>query len=198
MRRWLSNLAAAVSLALCAAIIAACAWSFWYFSGVEFIHGQTWWLVRFERGRVLVDWSPNYPWASYVQTTWHLMRADRLSPDWQHGAKVAVGVLGFAYGTSTLFVVSEGPPMIPEFTTQTTWFANGRFGFQFPSNSFAILPVWPLVVASAMLPMLWVYHCRRRLIRNRQGLCPVCGYDLRATPDRCPECGAIPAKAACG
>src|SRR5262249_50948392 len=55
-----------------------------------------------------------------------------------------------------------------------------------------IVPSWSLVLLFAVLPTTWLWHSLRRRRRLRLGLCCVCGYDLRATPDRCPECGAIP------
>jgi hypothetical protein len=43
---------------------------------------------------------------------------------------------------------------------------------------------------SAALPTLWVTLKLRRWFRSKPGCCIHCGYDLRASKDRCPECGA--------
>jgi hypothetical protein len=56
----------------------------------------------------------------------------------------------------------------------------------------AFVPCWSAALPLAVLP-LWrssrAVATRRHRDRTRRGLCRRCGYDLRATPERCPECG---------
>jgi hypothetical protein len=53
----------------------------------------------------------------------------------------------------------------------------------------AIIPIWFPMVCFLILPVLWA--ARRGLAARRRaaGYCVACGYDLRATKGRCPECG---------
>jgi hypothetical protein len=54
---------------------------------------------------------------------------------------------------------------------------------------FATLPYWSLVGVLALLPAAQSVYLVRQRKRRRCGRCPTCGYDLRASPQRCPECG---------
>jgi hypothetical protein len=51
------------------------------------------------------------------------------------------------------------------------------------------IPHWALVLPLSCPAILYLATCTRCARRLRRGLCPACAYDLRATPERCPECG---------
>ena len=60
-------------------------------------------------------------------------------------------------------------------------------------------PLWFFAIIFAFLPlhaMRTKFYRDRRQKRQLANECQECGYDLRATPDRCPECGQVVSKPA--
>jgi len=61
----------------------------------------------------------------------------------------------------------------------------------------AVAPFWSLALLTGFFPVaslgLHVRSRRRRARNKSRALCAVCSHDLRATPDRCPECGSTSA-----
>jgi hypothetical protein len=94
------------------------------------------------------------------------------SEDNLFGGEVAFG--GFVLTTRRHFPSTGTQTFIPQYVAD---------------HVAVVLPSWFLIILFGALPAVALYRWLRTRRWHGEGQCEVCGYDLRATSERCPECG---------
>jgi hypothetical protein len=171
VRRHILTFFSGLSLLMFLAILVLWIRSYWYLDDVWlFPNSQRFWVIRSAEGDLHVQqtWA-SAPYWQGRRNEYSVMRLGtgsryaNLPARWQ--------VLGFGYGTA---IVPSGSATV----------LTARLYY---------IPHFLAMLIFAILPGLWLtrkFRRSRSKMRSVMGLCPRCGYDLRATPDRCPECGA--------
>jgi hypothetical protein len=177
MKRRLLNLLTAGSLLLCVAVCVLWVRSYWRYDQVNRFGADHVLELSSGDGVFAVMYGPTYKGPGAVQwpTSWRYRNYKALGKNGLPGQMAIASHrrlhrLGLAYDANRLITPSLGPP--------------------YYSSHRLYLPHWLVALALAALPSArsWRrWRCRRA---RAAGGCPACGYDLRATPDRCPECGA--------
>jgi hypothetical protein len=212
MKRRLLNLLTLLSLLLCVAVCVLWVRSYWVFDRVSATTvGKRHWGVYSAAGTLSMrrcwPWPEARPLRWAVSRPGDLVPRDHVSPDmpplrmpadgW-HVAFVDAypvpvgdydGPLGRGIdwrwwkikghsGPAAFHSWSITPQYVPDGTCERLSFPHWLLG------ATAAAPA--IVLTAARLPF-WLRARRRRAA----GLCVRCGFDLRATPERCPECGRM-------
>ena len=195
MKRRLLNLLTVLSLLLCFAVIVLWVRSFWLQSAimrnsvvVTAPHSlRTQWFVS-ASGRV--GWADLHLWTS-AEAAAEAAHQSGGRPRYQFREKPLLPTSRWTWGYRR---VVETKRKATREGLQLFGFCFEAFNDADPRLSERQLDVWiPYwFVASALATPAatrMALHWRRRWCRSAN-LCPSCGYDLRATPGRCPECGS--------
>ena len=186
--RWGFNGAAAISAAMLLATLVL--WVSSYFVVDELTwerpnvvspqEGPYAWTTRAESGRFWASRGVEFPFMK-PEMGFHLFRTSGGIGSGRDG-------LGFAIHfdrSGMKYVINVSPNGV---------FTDG--GLQYCAGDGSIdqlkFPCWLPALLFAAIPAWWLIRKVRRSRRVRLGFCRSCGYDLRATPRRCPECGTEP------
>jgi hypothetical protein len=185
----LLNLLTALSLLLCVAVCVLWVRSYLVLDQVgrwSLRHTNNRWIDQSFRGVVSSDGGLVVLAADDRQTMEGLRLRDETAPAPQE----SVGWVDHAAGWALDFRAHSKPVL--GFERRNTFTGTGDVTLQQTDWRWLRVPYWfmgmvaitmPAARATASVQQRWA---RRR---GRAGACPTCGYDLRASPDRCPECG---------
>ena len=173
----LLTLCSAMSLLLCVAVCVLWVRSYWTRDLILFGRaGGEGHLVQSLLGRV--HWMTDFGFHSGGLGQF-VHQADALSPQaiWNGGTSGYPASVRWHFGLV--------------WQTYDAYHADFRLGISgfITHHRLVVIPYWALGIPFALAPLGWAVSWFRRRWRFGAGLCPSCGYDLRATPGRCPECG---------
>jgi hypothetical protein len=181
VRRRLLNLLTALSLVLCVTILVLWAQSYAGSAGCYLLRSHGYSELAWLEGDFYISHGGS------VGTRWEREqwgRSSGLHGFWDVGSPGRPNLLREAR-----FVIASRRLAV----TCPIWNDTGIFA----SYRIVRVPCWAATLVLALLPAWAILRHVRSARRHTRGQCPSCGYDLRSSPDRCPECGmAIPVSAA--